>query len=94
MASPASTLPPPPGASPAEQSPTSPAAASPAPAAPSPGADQGTQMLIQAVHNLRALAKAYPSVAPEIQQINDIMRSVGAKIMQSQQPAEPQAPPQ
>lgn len=50
-------------------------------------------MLISAVHNLRAIAKAYPSAAPEIAQINDIMRKVAAKVMQSQPTAEPAAPP-
>jgi hypothetical protein len=50
-------------------------------------------MLIQVVHGLRAIAKAFPSTAPEISQINDLMRSVGAKLMQSQTPAEPAAPP-
>jgi hypothetical protein len=50
-------------------------------------------MLIQVVHGLRALAKAYPSVAPEVSQVNDLMRTVQAKIMQSMQPAEPAAPP-
>ena len=50
-------------------------------------------MLIQVVHGLRAIAKAYPASAPEIMQINELMRAVGAKIMQSQPSEEPQAPP-
>lgn len=50
-------------------------------------------MLIAVVHGLRAIAKAYPSTAPEISQINDLMRKVGAAMMASQQPEEPAAPP-
>jgi len=51
-------------------------------------------MLIQVVHGLRTIAKAYPAAAEEIAQINDLMRTVGAKIMQSQPTEEPAAPPQ
>ena len=87
------TPPPGNGPGPDQQSPTAPAAASPAPASPSPATSQGTQMLIQVVHGLRAIAKAYPSTAPDIAEINDKMRSIGAKIMQSQPSEEPQAPP-
>lgn len=50
-------------------------------------------MLIQVVHGLRAIAKAYPAASEEISQINDLMRTVGAKIMQSQPAEEPAAPP-
>jgi hypothetical protein len=50
-------------------------------------------MLIQVVHGLRAIAKAYPAASEEISQINDLMRTVGAKIMQSQPAEEPSAPP-
>src|ERR1035437_6875342 len=95
MAAGPSPLSPPPGNGPPpdQQSPTSPTAASPAPPTPAPATQQGTQMLIQVVHGLRAIAKAFPAAAPEISQINDLMRSVGAKLMQSQPPAEPAAPP-
>jgi len=54
---------------------------------------QGTQMAISIVSNLRTLAKAYPQISPEVQQINDLMRKVMAGMMQNQTPGEPAAPP-
>ena len=53
----------------------------------------GTQDAILIVSKLRGLAKAYPTVAPVVAQINDLMRQVMAGMMQHQQPGEPQAPP-
>jgi hypothetical protein len=54
---------------------------------------QGTQDVIEIVQKLRGLAKAHPKVAPSIAKINDLMREVLAGMMESQTPAEPQAPP-
>jgi hypothetical protein len=54
---------------------------------------QGTQDVIEVVQKLRGIAKAYPSAAPSIQKINDLMREVLAAMMQHQTPGEPQAPP-
>jgi len=53
----------------------------------------GAQMVIGVARNLTAIAKAYPAAAPEIREMNNLLRQVQAKIMQSQQPGEPQAPP-
>jgi hypothetical protein len=53
----------------------------------------GTQMVIGIVNQLRALAKAYPSAAPKVAQINDLMREVSVEIMKTQQPGEPVAGP-
>ncbi len=73
--------------------PTNPTAAAPSPARPSPEMQQGTQMVIGVVHNLRSIATAYPSTTPEIQEMNNLMRRVLAKMMQNQRPGEPEAPP-
>jgi hypothetical protein len=54
---------------------------------------QGTQMAISIVQNLRTIAKAYPGTAPFVEQINDLMRKVMAGMMEHQQPGEPAAPP-
>lgn len=54
---------------------------------------QGTQMAISIVNNLRSIAKAYPGTAPAIAEINDLMRKVMAGMMEHQNPGEPQAPP-
>lgn len=89
----ASQLPPPPGAQSPDAAPTDPAAASPAAASPSPQMQQGTQLAIDVVSKLRTIAKAFPATASEIQQINDLMRSVTAKMMAGAQSAEPSAPP-
>jgi hypothetical protein len=74
-------------------SPTNPPATAPAPGRPSPEMQQGTQMVIGVVHNLRSIATAFPSTTPEINEINNLMRSVLAKMMQHQRPGEPEAPP-
>ena len=99
MASQGMTLPPPPGAGddPSQNDQNSGASAapgdgSPAPPQPSP-MSHGTSMLIRVVQDLRAIAKAYPSTAPKIAQINDLMREVGMAMMQHQSPGESQAPP-
>jgi hypothetical protein len=96
MAAGPSSLPPPPGTGPdsAPSAPTSPTAASPAPPTPSPETQQGTQIAISVVSNLRAIATAYPSAAPFVAQINDLMRQVMAAMMESAKPGEPSAPPQ
>lgn len=96
MASPSNALTPPPAmddSNPSSQTPTAPTAASPSPPSPSPAMQQGTQDLIEVVQKLRGMAKAYPSAAPTIAKINDLMREVAAKMMQHQTPGEPQAPP-
>lgn len=54
---------------------------------------QGSQMVIQVVQGLRGIAKAFPDAAPEISQINDLMRAVMGKMMAGQNVGEPQAPP-
>jgi hypothetical protein len=95
MATASSALTPPPGMDDqSQQNPTSPAAASPAPPEPAQGMQAGTQMVIGVVSGLRAIAKAFPATAPDIAQINDLMRQVMAKMMSSQQTGEPAAPPQ
>jgi hypothetical protein len=81
------------GGSPAQVNPTAPPAASPAPPVPSPGMQHGTQLAIQTVQNLRAIAKAFPATAPKIAEINDLMREVVAGMMQSAPTGEPAAPP-
>lgn len=50
-------------------------------------------MAINVVQSLRTIAKAYPGTSPFIEQINDLMRQVMAKMMEHQTPGEPQAPP-
>jgi hypothetical protein len=96
MASPSNALTPPPqmgDSAPPPQTPSSPTAASPSPAQPSPAMQQGTQDVIEIVNKLRGIAKAHPKVAPQVGQINDLMREVLAGMMESQTPGEPQAPP-
>lgn len=90
-----SALPPMPqdGPGPQDVSPTAPAAASPAPATPSPAMQQGTQMVISVVQGLRAIAKAFPSTADDVAQMNNLMRSVMAKMMSEGSTGEPMAPP-
>lgn len=75
------------------ETPTAPAAASPAPPTPSPEMQQGTQDVIEIVQKLRGLAKSYPSAAPTVTKINDLMRELLAAMMQHQTPGEPMAPP-
>jgi hypothetical protein len=45
------------------------------------------------VNLLRQIAKSYPQTAPEISEANDIMRKIGLKMLQSNKPGEPSAPP-
>src|SRR6266851_9535388 len=100
MASSPVALTPPPDASsgpqqppPSPAAPTAPAAASPSPPQPAPAMQQGTQLAIQVVSNLRSIAKAFPATAPHIAEINNVMRSVMASMMQHAQTVEPKAPP-
>lgn len=99
MAAGPSTLPPPPGAGgpagpgPGDVNPTSPAAASPSPPTPSPTMQHGTAMAISVIQGLRAIAKSFPATAPDIAEINNKMREVMSKMMASQEPGEPAAPP-
>jgi hypothetical protein len=55
--------------------------------------NQGTQLAISTVNNLRQIARAFPSTAPIIQQINDLMREVTARMMAGSETPEPQSPP-
>jgi hypothetical protein len=96
MASPSNALSAPPSmddSAQPQQTPSSPTAASPSPAQPSPAMQQGTQDVIEIVNKLRGIAKAHPKVAPQVSQINDLMREVLSGMMESQTPGEPQAPP-
>lgn len=70
-----------------------PGTGSPAPATPSPALDQGTKDLVEVVQRLRGIAKAYPSAAPAVAKINDLMREVAAAMMAHQSQGEPQAGP-
>jgi hypothetical protein len=79
------------GAPPA--TPSAPMAASPSPPQPSPQMQQGTQDVIEVVQKLRGIAKAYPSAAPTVAKINDLMREMLAAMLQHQTPGEPAAPP-
>jgi hypothetical protein len=54
---------------------------------------QGTQDVIEVVQKLRGIAKAYPSAAPTVAKINDLIREMMGAMMQHQTPGEPQAPP-
>ena len=96
MASASMSMPPPPsmGGTPGQPpAPTSTPGASPAPPTPSPSMQQGTQLLIGAVSNLRAIAKAFPAAASKVAEANNLLREISALMMQSQNPGEPQAPP-
>lgn len=73
--------------------PTTPVAASPSPPSPSPATQQGTRDVIEIVQKLRGIAKAYPSAAPTVAKINDLMREMLMHMMQHQTPGEPMAPP-
>lgn len=55
--------------------------------------EQGTQLLIQVVQGLRSIAQAFPSAAPKIAEINNLMREVVPLMMEAQQTGEPMAPP-
>lgn len=50
-------------------------------------------MAITVIQGLRAIAKSFPATAPDIAEINNKMREVMAKMMASQEPGEPAAPP-
>lgn len=96
MATSPPTLPPPPGGPGQDDqpgAPTSPAAAAPAPPQPSGAMQQGVKDVINLVSLARGIAKAFPSTSPEIMQINDLVRQVQQKMMASQNPGEPMAPP-
>lgn len=93
MGSQPNTLPPPPGVDQPQEAPTTPQAASPSPAQPSPVMQQGTQLVIQIVGNLRSIAKSYPEAAPKVEEANNIMREIIAAMMKHQAPGEPAAPP-
>lgn len=98
MAAAPSSLAPPPGtgSDPSAQQgpPTSPQGASPAPATPSPAMEQGTQMMLQVVNGLRAIAKAFPGASPAVAEINELIRGkVMPAVMQHAEPGEPAAPP-
>jgi len=82
---------PPPGMAPGAP-PTSQTAA-PAGAQSSPQVEKGSRSVIQVVQLLRGLAQDFPQAAPEIRQINDLLRQAQLKIMQNSQPGEPAAPP-
>jgi hypothetical protein len=56
--------------------------------------DAISKAVIDAVHGLRAVAKAIPGAAPVVAEINELIRAkLMPAIMQSQQPSEPAAPP-
>jgi hypothetical protein len=80
-------------ASPAEVNPTTPPAASPAPPVPSPAMQNGTQLAIRVVSDLRSIAKAFPATSSKVAEINNLMREVVAGMMQSAPTGEPAAPP-
>src|SRR5258708_38046185 len=97
MASTPTAMPPPPGAG-GDSAPQGPQpstdAASPAPPTPSPAMQQGTQMMLQVVNGLRAIAKAFPGASPSVAKINELIRGeIMPAIMQHAEPGEPAAPP-
>lgn len=47
----------------------------------------------QIVQATRALSQQYPETAPVARQINDLVQELQMKIVQSQPPTEPAAPP-
>lgn len=91
MASPA--VPPPPGASASGESTGQSPVASPQPAEGSPSLNASTQKVLQLVRGARDLAKEFPIVTKEVQQINDLLGAINKKLMQQQKPGEPAAPP-
>jgi hypothetical protein len=54
---------------------------------------QGITDVMTVVSTVRGIAKAFPATAPEIMQINDLMRQVQQKMMASQPVGEAMAPP-
>lgn len=67
--------------------------AAPAPPQPAPQIQQGTQLAVRVVNDLRTLAKAFPGAAPAVAEIHDKMRDVMKAIMQQGTPGESAAPP-
>jgi len=67
--------------------------ASPAPAVEDQGAAQMLKLSLGIVSAARMLAQRVPAVTPEVQQINDLVARMQAKIKAQQAPAESQAPP-
>jgi hypothetical protein len=53
----------------------------------------GTQLAIRVVADLRAIAKAFPATSSKVAEINNLMREVVAGMMQSAPTGEPMAPP-
>ena len=92
MATPAMSPPPLPGGG--TPAPTEPTVASPSPPQANPTMQQGTTMAIQVARNLQTIAKAFPSTAPTIAQMNNLLRDVVSSMMEDSQPPEPAAPPQ
>ena len=78
---------------PPDPSQASPASSASAPAQPSPQMQQGTQIAIRVVNDLRTIAKAFPGAAPAVAEIHDKMRDVLKAIMQQGTPGTPAAPP-
>ena len=50
-------------------------------------------MAIQVARNLQAIAKAFPTAAPNVAKMNDLLREVVSDMMEDQQAPEPAAPP-
>lgn len=67
--------------------------ASPAPAESSPQVESASRDVIQIVQKLRGIASNFPGTAPQIQQINDLLRKVQMTMMANAQPGESAAPP-
>lgn len=67
--------------------------ASPAPAVNDAGAAQTVKSIMTIVANARMIAQSVPGATPEVQQINDLVQRIMAKVKQQQPPQEPQAPP-
>lgn len=88
------TPPPTPGGGAPQQGPTTPPVASLSPAQPNPQMQQGTAMAIGVARSLQTIAKAFPSTAPTIAQMNNLLRDVVSSMMEDSQSPEPAAPPQ
>lgn len=55
--------------------------------------DQGASLVVAVTRGLQTIAQQFPAASAEIQQMNDLMRQVMAKMMMAQQVGEPAAPP-
>ncbi len=91
-------VPPPPGGSAPDQSSpaqpmTSPPAVSPDPQQSGGMANQAAFSTLNIVQNARSLAQQFPSVAPEVRQINDLCQKIQMKIAQQADSGQPAAPP-